>query len=277
MDLYLKNALQLSRITTRNYSTSFSLGIKMLHRSSRPAIYAIYGFVRFADEIVDTFHEQDRKTLLEDFSRETYAAIERRFSPNPVLHSFQWAVNTYRIPKEFIESFLYSMSLDLFRHDYDQQSYEKYIYGSAEVVGLMCLCVFCKGDETRFRSLLPPAQDLGKAFQKVNFLRDIRSDLDIRQRRYFPGFTTARLSVELKKSIEEDIAADFAKALPGIRALDRSVRLGVYVAYRYYLTLFRRICKTEPSLLLKKRIRISNTSKLWLLGKSYLQHLFNKI
>jgi 15-cis-phytoene synthase len=272
MDLYTRNSLACSEKTTRNYSTSFSLGVRVLSKEFRDPIYGIYGFVRFADEIVDTFHDQNKKELITRFEQDTFDAIERKFSSNPILHSFQWVVNTYKIDHELIRSFLRSMRMDLCPNskNYDQQKYSKYIYGSAEVVGLMCLRVFL-GQEEQYQALLPSARKLGEAFQKVNFLRDIKSDLEDRGRFYFPGTDFETFNDESKKFIEHEIQVDFDLALEGIRKLPEGARLGVYLAYTYYQKLFNKIRRTNAESILKKRYRISNSSKLLLLAKCYVK------
>ena len=265
--LYDTISLRCSKVVTTGYSTSFSLGIRTLAERHRPAIYAIYGFVRLADEIVDTFFGHSQKEMLDRFRQDTAEAISEGVSPNPVLHSFQWAVNTYNIDNEFIEAFLYSMEMDLEQKNHDRRSYNQYIYGSAEAVGLMCLRVFCHDDPRAFDRLREPARRLGSAFQKVNFLRDIRSDFVDRGRVYFPGIDFNKFTVTEKRQIEEDIAADFSAALEGIRGLGRGSRRGVYLAYSYYLALFAKIRKTPPEAVTGQRYRISDARKLWLLLK----------
>lgn len=270
LTLYDRIALKCSRVVTKEFSTSFSLGIWMLASRHRNAVYAIYGFVRLADEIVDTFFNQRQREMLDRFRHDTAEAIECRTSINPVLHSFQWAVNTYNIDREFIDAFLFSMEMDLDQKNHDHKSYGQYIYGSAEAVGLMCLRVFCHDLPGSFDRLREPARKLGSAFQKVNFLRDIRSDYIDRGRMYFPGVDFNRFSVEDKKHIEEDIAAEFREALKGIRDLDRGSRRGVYLAYSYYLALFGKIRKTPPEAVTGRRFRISDGRKLLLLVKAVI-------
>ena len=271
LTLYDTIALRCSREVTTGYSTSFSLGIRTLAAVHRPAIYAIYGFVRLADEIVDTFFDQKQREMLEKFRQDTAAAIADGVSANPVLHSFQWAVNTYYIDREFIEAFLYSMEMDLEQKRHDEKSYEEYIYGSAEAVGLMCLRVFCHGEPHRFAELREPARKLGSAFQKVNFLRDIGSDYTDRGRVYFPGVDFGNFTVADKRLIEEDISSEFSDALEGIRRLDRGSRRGVYLAYSYYLALFSKIRKTPPEAVAGQRFRISDGRKMLLLLKVILK------
>lgn len=274
LDLYQKVCLTSSRNTTRAYSTSFSLGIRSLHRSLHDPIYAIYGFVRFADEIVDTFHDHDKAVLLKTFRQDTYRAITDGISLNPILHSFQWVVNRYGIEEELYDTFLHSMEMDLEEVEHDQASYEKYILGSAEVVGLMCLRVFCNGDKDLYTRLRPAAMRLGAAFQKVNFLRDLGDDHLSLGRTYFPGIDIANMTAADKAAIEQDIEADFTAALVGIRQLPRGARFGVYMAYVYYLTLFRKIKALSTDRILRERIRIRNRRKIALLTTSFLKHSF---
>lgn len=250
-----------SRITTEAYSTSFSTAIKLLHADLRQPVFNIYGFVRFADEIVDTFHEQDKAALLVDFKKETYLAIERGLSLNPILHSFQLTVNKYQIDHELIEAFFKSMEMDLHKSSYDAMGYQEYIYGSAEVVGLMCLYVFCNGDKVLYNQLKAPARSLGAAFQKVNFLRDINADFNGLNRIYFPDCDFNNFTNCQKYKIEEDIQQDFDDAYKGILQLPIKARFGVYVAYKYYMSLFKKIKQTHPSHILETRIRIPNYSK----------------
>ena len=272
--LFTDTSLACAQLITRRYSTSFSLGIRTLDKTLHPAIYAVYGFVRWADEIVDTFHDQDKAALLAAFERDTYAAIAAGFSLNPVLHAFQWAVNTYAIDHEFIDAFLRSMEMDLEDRSYRQELYEQYIYGSAEVVGLMCLRVFCHGQPALFEQLRAPARRLGAAFQKVNFLRDIRSDYEDRGRVYFPGLRYEQFDNAAKQQIETDIQADFEAAYVGIQQLPRSARLGVYLAYVYYLKLFYRLRKAPATQVLAERVRLPDNTKLLLLLSSWLRYQF---
>jgi phytoene/squalene synthetase len=273
LTLYDTIALRCSREVTTGYSTSFSLGIRTLSGAHRPAIYAIYGFVRLADEIVDTFFDRKQREMLEKFRQDTAEAIADGVSSNPVLHSFQWAVNTYNIDREFIDAFLYSMEMDLEQKRHDEKSYVQYIYGSAEAVGLMCLRVFCHDEPHRFAELREPARKLGSAFQKVNFLRDIGSDYTDRGRVYFPGVDFGNFTIADKKLIEEDIASEFSAALEGIRGLDRGSRRGVYLAYSYYLALFSKIRKTPPEAVAGQRFRISDGRKMLLLVKVILKSI----
>lgn len=277
ISLYDRVCLRASQLTTRSYSTSFSLGIKCLAKEFRNPIYSIYGFVRFADEIVDTFHDRDKASLLQRFTEDTWRAIDEKISLNPILHSFQLAVNEYRIERELIQQFLHSMEMDLEKKEYDQRGYEHYILGSAEVVGLMCLRVFCKGDAAEYQRLKPDAMKLGSAFQKINFLRDLHADYKTLGRTYFPGLNLDNFDEETKRKIEADIEEDFRQGFRGIRQLPRGARLGVYVAYRYYIALFQRIRKLPSSAVLQSRIRVRNRSKLAILGYSYLRHQLNLI
>jgi len=262
INLFHQVSEKCSRITTESYSTSFASAIRLLHKDLRKPICNIYGFVRFADEIVDTFHEYDKETLLSCFKKETYESINRGISLNPILNSFQRTVNQYRIDHHLIEAFFHSMEMDLSRKSYTRQGYLEYIYGSAEVVGLMCLYVFCEGDRELYEKLKEPARSLGAAFQKVNFLRDIKADFNGLSRMYFPGCDFSNFSCADKQQIEEDIMADFQQAYSGIIQLPIKARFGVYVAYKYYLSLFRKIRKTKPARILESRIRIPNYSKM---------------
>lgn len=275
LQLYQDTSLECGKLITRRYSTSFSLGIQMLGKEIRGPIYAIYAFVRLADEIVDTFHGYDKATLLKEFRRDTYLALERRISVNPVLHSFQETVHRYGIENELIDAFLESMEMDLTGKTYDDSLYRKYIYGSAEVVGLMCLRVFCLGDAILYERLKAPARSLGAAFQKVNFLRDLKDDFDGRGRMYFPGVDFSRFSEADKRRIEEDIHRDFQDALAGIKQLPPDSRKGVYLAYRYYVKLFRKITDRAPEQIKAERIRINNAAKMYILAKSFARYRLN--
>jgi len=276
-ELFNQTTFECSKLITNRYSTSFSLGIKSLDKKFHYPIYAIYGFVRYADEIVDTFHEKDKAALLNDFKLQTFEAIEKQISLNPVLHCFQMVVNEYQIDHALIKAFLHSMEMDLLDIDYEQASYEEYIYGSAEVVGLMCLKIFCEGDETEYQRLLPPAKSLGSAFQKVNFLRDIKSDYYERGRVYFPGVDFNDFSISHKEKIEADIQKDFEDAYKGIVELPRGARWGVYLAYTYYLKLFDKIKGFPPDKILEERVRVTDSKKLFLLLGSYVKHQFNTL
>lgn len=261
-----------SRLVTRQYSTSFASAIRLLHRDLRNHICNIYGFVRFADEIVDSFSQHNRAALLNDFKKETYAAIRDGISLNPILHSFQRTVNEFRIDPDLVGAFYKSMEEDLKRSRHDLASYQEYIYGSAEVVGLMCLHVFCEGNKELYASLSPAARALGAAFQKVNFLRDIKADYAGLSRIYFPGCDFNNFSFEEKRAIERDIRNDFAKAYTGIRKLPLKSRFAVYVAYKYYFSLFRKIERLEPRRVVETRIRVPNYRKLMILMRAGLKN-----
>lgn len=276
IQLFKGVSLECSALVTKRYSTSFSLGIKMFDPKIRGPIYAIYGFVRFADEIVDTFHDHDKEKLLKRFREDAYTAIQEKLSLNPILESFQQVVNQYQINMELIDAFMDSMEMDLTKSRYQSnKDYETYIYGSAEVVGLMCLKVFCNGNLAQYEELTPTARSLGGAFQKINFLRDIKSDFDERGRVYFPGIDFSNFSEEDKKSIEADIKKDFDHAYQGIIKLPVSSRFGVYLAYRYYLSLFYKIKSTSAEKLSGVRIRVSDGGKAFILAKSALRASFN--
>lgn len=275
MSLFNQTALECSKLITERYSTSFTLGIKTLDKKYHFPIYAIYGFVRYADEIVDTFHDFDKQQLLDRFRADTYLAIEEGISLNPVLHSFQLIVRQYNIERELIDAFLRSMEMDLYQHDYDAAGYSEYIYGSAEVVGLMCLRVFCEGDCTEFDRLREPARKLGSAFQKVNFLRDIKSDYQERGRTYFPGVDFTDFSRDAKQLIEEDIQCDFNAAYQGILNLPKGAKMGVHLAYIYYLKLFCKIKNLPASRIQEARVRVPDPQKLVLLAKTMVQYRLN--
>jgi len=266
-----------SKQITRTYSTSFSLGINFLNRKIHEPIYGIYGFVRLADEIVDSFHNYDKHELLKRFSNETELAIAQKISLNPVLNSFQKVVNKYRIEPELIEAFLNSMEMDLRQTSHDTQSFNEYILGSAEVVGLMCLRVFTDGNEALYQQLKPAAMKLGSAFQKVNFLRDMQQDYEILGRSYFPGINFKEFNHSQKKEIENDINNDFNHALDGIKKLPRSSRLGVYIAYVYYRSLFSKIHALPAERIMRQRIRIANKTKISLLINSVIRNQFNTL
>jgi 15-cis-phytoene synthase len=269
--LFQKTTFACSKLITENYSTSFALGIKTLNKRFHDPIYGIYGFVRFADEIVDTFHDYDKSALLDQFKESTFEAIEKGISLNPVLHSFQYVVKKFNIGHDLINAFLYSMQMDLKDVNYDENKYEEYIYGSAEVVGLMCLHVFVEGDMKLYESLKADARSLGAAFQKVNFLRDMKSDFEDRGRVYFPGVDFSKFTKESKKFIEADIQEDFDKALRGIMGLPPAARRGVYLAYVYYLKLFKKIKATDASIIKEKRIRVPDFVKFTLLAKTIVK------
>jgi phytoene/squalene synthetase len=259
--LFEKVSQECSRVVTRRYSSSFSSAIRLLHKDLRAPICNIYGFVRFADEIVDTFHAFDKAALLEQFRLETFEAIKRGISLNPILNSFQKTVRAYRIDHTLINAFFHSMEMDLSNQYYDRPGYEEYIYGSAEVVGLMCLQVFCEADSHLYANLESSAKALGAAFQKVNFLRDIKADYDDLSRNYFPACDFRNFNSLQKEKIEVEIQEDFRKAYAGILQLPLKARFGVYVAYKYYLSLFRKIKRTAPAHIMNVRIRIPDYQK----------------
>lgn len=268
-------SVKCSKLTTNSYSTSFSLGIRFLAKDLRNPIYSIYGFVRFADEIVDTFHGYDKEALLEKFREDTYKAIDQGISLNPILNSFQKVVNIYNIDRECIETFLKSMKMDLYKRDYSSTEYDQYILGSAEVVGLMCLSVFLRGDYSEYQRLKPYAMKLGSAFQKINFLRDLHADYKELGRTYFPGVDVEHFDDNVKKEIEADVQKDFEMGYEGIKQLPRDSRLGVFVAYVYYYKLFRKIKQIPVQHILSERVRISNKRKAALFAGSYLRHSLN--
>lgn len=264
-----------SKVITKHYSTSFSLGIHLLYPEIRSAIYSIYGFVRLADEIVDSFYDFDSTELLREFRIETELALDRKISTNPVLHAFQETVHKYNINRNHIHTFLDSMEMDLKNKQYNNKGYEQYIVGSAEVVGLMCLDVFCLGNKNLYASLEYSATRLGAAFQKINFLRDIKADYEILGRSYFPEINISEFNDRAKKQIEADILKDFEEGLLGIKKLPKRARFGVYVAYYYYKCLFNKIKRVEAEQIMSKRIRISNPKKVGLLCYSYMRYQIN--
>ncbi len=275
MELYNKVCRECSSLITHRYSTSFSLGIRCFDRRFRAPICAVYGFVRFADEIVDTFHSFPKQELLEQYRKDTYQAIAQGVSLNPVLHAFQETVNKYQIDQKLIDAFLDSMEMDLHFHNYEDSLYKKYIYGSAEVVGLMCLRVFCEGNQSLYDQLKSPAQSLGSAFQKINFLRDMQSDYNERGRVYFPGVDFSRFSIQDKQYIESDIKKDFDDAYKGILQLPQGARFGVYLAYVYYINLFNKIKSAPVEQVVTERIRVRDSRKLVLLFSTALRNAFN--
>ncbi len=277
IDLFHKVSKECSKLVTNRYSTSFSMGIRLFEKKYRDPIYSIYGFVRFADEIVDSFHDFDKKTLLEEFRHDTFKAIEKGISLNPILHSFQKVVTEYSIDAELIHAFLDSMEMDLYNKDYNQAEYEKYIYGSAEVVGLMCLKVFTKEEKHEYARLKDSAMSLGSAFQKINFLRDIKSDFEERGRVYFPNVDFNNFSTRQKEEIEDDIKKDFNHGLEGIKDLPKGARMGVYLAYVYYTNLFKKICNCSAEKVSEKRIRVRNRRKIYLLATSSIKNSLNLI
>ena len=274
-ELFDEVSIKTSKIVTKKYSTSFSLGIRFLNKNFRKSIYSIYGFVRFADEIVDSFHKYDKQILLSEFTRDTHLSIERKISLNPILNSFQAVVNKYNIEKDLIDSFLSSMEMDLNKKAHSEESYKKYILGSAEAVGLMCLRVFTENNNGLYNELKPFAMSLGSAFQKINFLRDLNADYIGMGRIYFPNINIEELNQESKLDIENDIELDFEEGLIGIRKLPKKSRLGVYVAYIYYRSLFNKIKKLQPQSILEQRIRIPNSQKIVLFAGSYLRNSLN--
>lgn len=265
MDLYSKTCLGSSKLFTKEYSTSFSKAVAMLDESLRYSIYAIYGFVRVADEIVDTFHDHPKREMIADFRIQAFKAINHKISTNPILHSFQLVVNQYNIPHHLIESFLNSMEMDLDKQDFNTEEYKRYIYGSAEVVGLMCLKVFCNGNDQLYNDLQKPAQSLGEAFQKVNFLRDLKDDYQERGRVYFPDVDFENFTEKEKKQIEEDIANDLRNAKIGIKKLPKQAKLGVYVAYLYFKSLLLRIKLVRAKKIMNKRIRVPDRIKFFIM------------
>lgn len=277
LELYNKVCEECSKVITNRYSTSFSLGIRLFSKELRNPIYAIYGFVRFADEIVDTFHSYDKKLLLNRFREETCIAVVEQISLNPVLQAFQKVVNEYNIGYDLIESFLDSMEMDLEDITYDNKTYSKYIYGSAEVVGLMCLKVFLKDSPEKYDKLKESAQSLGSAFQKINFLRDIRDDYYNKGRTYFPGVKLSQFDDDDKVTIEKDISIDFENGLKGISQLPQKAKFGVFIAYIFYYHLFKKIRSLSFENILQERVRIKNRKKAYLLAKYSLKNRFNMI
>jgi 15-cis-phytoene synthase len=270
-------SIKASKMVTRRYSTSFSLGINFLQKDLHSPIYSIYGFVRFADEIVDSFHDYDKLNLLKEFRDETFLAIERKISLNPILNSFQWAVNKYNIDYHLVDTFLKSMEMDLNKSSYSAETYKEYILGSAEVVGLMCLKVFVNADEKLYVHLTPYAQALGSAFQKINFLRDLKADFEGLGRTYFPNVSFDHFNQQTKFEIEKDIVIDFDKGLEGIKMLPKKARFGVYVAYIYYRSLLNKIRTTPANAIMEQRIRIPTTQKMALFATSYVRVRLNML
>ncbi|SHE49956.1 phytoene/squalene synthase family protein [Pedobacter caeni] len=276
-EIFDKLSAACSEMITKRYSTSFSLGIYFLDEKLRHPIYAIYGFVRLADEIVDSFHDYNKITLLAKFKRDCYEAIEEGISLNPILNSFQEVVNKYQIDKDLIELFLQSMEMDLKQELYTPEKYDQYILGSAQVVGLMCLQVFTEGDQTQYEKLKDSAMKLGSAFQKVNFLRDVNADFYTLNRTYFPNVNLSKFSNIEKKQIEEEIETEFKLALIGIRELPASSKNGVYLAYVYYKKLFNKIKNSTAEKVMTQRIRISNAHKFGLMFDSIIRYKTNTI
>ena len=261
-----------SEITTKQYSTSFSLGIKILDKSLHNPIYGIYGFVRFADEIVDSFHNYNKRELFDKYKSDTYLGINNKISLNPIINSFQEVVNKFKIDHSLIESFLDSMEMDLENQNYDDDTYKKYILGSAEVVGLMCLTIFVNGDQNKYNELKPYAMKLGSAFQKINFLRDANDDYKTLGRTYFPEVNMENFNKSDKLKIENEIENEFTEGLKGIRMLPNTSKGGVYLAYKYYYNLFKKIKKIPAQQILEKRTRISNFRKFTILISSMIKY-----
>ncbi len=275
--LYNDVSYKCSKLVTTNYSTSFSLGVQLLHKDFRLPIHSIYGFVRFADEIVDTFHTSNKKELLQKFKEDTHSAIKDKISLNPILHSFQITINKYKIDIELIDTFLKSMEMDLAKTDHSKESYDTYILGSAEVVGLMCLKIFVEGNESEYQKLKNDAMKLGSAFQKINFLRDLKADYHTLGRAYFPNFELSKFNSKTKAEIEFDINKDFEAGYNGIKQLPKKARLGVYLAYIYYYALFKKIKNTSAENVMNTRIRVPDYKKYYLLITSLLKHRLNLI
>ncbi|WP_312902380.1 phytoene/squalene synthase family protein [Chryseobacterium taichungense] len=267
--LFDELSYKVSKETTKQYSTSFSLGILALSSTIRNPIYAIYGYVRLADEIVDSFHDYNKERL---FKEETFQALEDRISLNPILQSFQETVHRYNIDDKLIHQFLKSMEMDLQKIDYNSDLYKEYILGSAEVVGLMCLQIFVNGNRVQYENLKPYAMILGSAFQKVNFLRDMKDDYYTLGRSYFPNLDMTSFDNNVKLSIEKEIEEEFRQALIGIKKLPASSRFGVYLAYRYYVSLFKKIKRKSAQTIMSERIRISNGAKISLMMSCYVQY-----
>ena len=267
-----------SKLVIKRYSTSFYFSSSLLSKTIRQDIFNIYGFVRLADEIVDTFHEYPKQELLEDFEKELWRSVDNKISLNPILNSFQHTVNKYSIPKDLIISFLDSMKMDLEKKEYNSvEEYKKYIYGSADVVGLMCLKVFVKGSESSFSELSPFAISLGSAFQKVNFLRDLKDDSNVLNRIYFPNVDMNNFNEKSKKEIILEIEKDFANAVKGIVKLPKNSKFAVYIAYRYYNKLLKKLKRTSSENIVKKRIRIHNLQKFIVIARSYVKYQLNLI
>lgn len=276
-DIYLNVCLKASKIVTTKYSTSFSIGILLLDKEIRDHIYSIYGFVRLADEIVDSFHSYNQEYLLDKFESDTYEAIKNGISLNPILNSFQRTVNEYDLDHKHIDAFFQSMRMDLLKTSYNEENFENYIYGSAQVVGLMCLRIYVNGDKNLYDELRPHAISLGSAFQKVNFIRDLKDDMVDLGRSYFPNVEINNLDEKTKKQIEDDIQNDFDDALIGISKLPINARYGVYTAYLYYQVLLKKIKSVNSGSLMKKRIRVNNFHKLLLLPKAKFNILINRL
>ena len=276
-ELFDQVSIKLSKTLTKSYSTSFSLGIQFLAKPLRDPIYALYGFVRLADEIVDSFHDFDKKILFDRFKEDVYLSISQKISLNPILNSFQSVVNDYNIEQELTDSFLFSMEMDLYKKEYTRIDFEKYVLGSAEVVGLMCLRVFIKANEKEYQRLKPYAMKLGAAYQKINFLRDLRADFQSMGRSYFPDIDLTKFTHEDKIVIEREIENDFREGYEGLKLLPKSAFFGVYLSYAYYFALFQKIRNTSAEKVILERIRISDIKKYMILLKLYFKYLFNTL
>ncbi len=275
--LYDKVSYDLSESLTKSYSTSFSIGIRFLDKELRAPIYAIYGFVRLADEIVDTFHDYDKEKLFRRFQESLDLALEDRISVNPILNSFQEVVHKFNIDREWIDTFMGSMEMDLEQKEYDPKEFKKYVLGSAEVVGLMCLHVFVNGDKQKFEELKPMGMKLGAAYQKINFLRDLKADFEGMGRTYFPCIDLSNFTEEDKKFIEKEIESDFKTGLEGIKKLPKASRMGVYLSYIYFYKLFKKIRRLPAEEVRKRRIRISDLRKYFLLMNTYFMFKLGKV
>ncbi len=271
-------SLRCSKLVTESYSTSFSLATRMLAPTIREHIYNIYGFVRFADEIVDSFHGYDKETLLNDFERDLNDALERKISLNPILNAFQCTFHEYGIPRDLVDAFMKSMRMDLDKSVYrTEQEFREYIYGSADVVGLMCLKVFVHGDQERYEDLKDSAMALGSAFQKVNFLRDLKADYETLNRSYFPNTNLLEMDEATKERIVNDIEADFQQGYEGILRLPVEAKFGVYTAYRYYAKLLKKLRKTPSTEIKNARIRVANYQKFGVLARCYVNYKLNLV
>lgn len=273
--LYDTSSIACSRIVTKNYTTSFAVGIRLLGPEIRDAVYSVYGFVRLADEIVDTFHGYDQERMLTDLRKDTIRAIDEKISTNPILHAFQKAVHDYNIEWELVDTFLTSMAMDLDQKEHDRTSFDQYVLGSAEVVGLMCLRVFCQNKPGLYDQLKDSAKSLGAAFQKINFLRDMKADTQGLGRNYFPQLSNKSFDLDTKLQIEKEIAMDFEHGYQGILQLPKNSRFGVYMAYMYFFKLFKKIQRATAKDVMQSRIRISNDRKFLILMGSYLRHSMN--
>jgi phytoene/squalene synthetase len=274
-NLFDKYSSESSKAVTKMYSTSFFAGVSCLDKKIQNDIHAVYGFVRFADEIVDSFDGYNKAELLDEFKAETFKSISRKISLNPILNSFQATVNKYKIDHDLIEQFLHSMEMDLVKVEYTPKKYDEYILGSAQVVGLMCLKIFVYGDEEMYEKLKPFAMKLGSSFQKINFLRDFKDDMNLLDRAYFPNLKDRELNDEVKLEIEQEIQEEFNEALTGIKMLPKTSRFGVYLSYKYYTSLLKKIKKSSANDLMEGRIRVANSTKLIVFAKSRLRDSLN--